>query len=260
MAGVPSIPFYENRYGVTTDDSASTNDAVSSHDISKASSIIDSLRNDTVELDSLHLAILRHNKAVDDSLTQDSLNKTKKNGIDSPVEFSANDSLVFIASTGMANLYGENANVQLPISEKELNEARERTKARRDQFRTQILSQLDSIDKRLKERRNEKDTWGLDMRLHGAQRKLDDIREALKQGDLARSKDVWKELKGMWSGLASGVGDPDLYSLGVISAIDNMNRVDAINKYANDEALTDTQKDMLELEATGATKNDSCYR
>ena len=107
MAGVPSIPFYENRYGVTTDDSASTNDAVSSHDISKASSIIDSLRNDTVELDSLHLAILRHNKAVDDSLTQDSLNKTKKNGIDSPVEFSANDSLVFIASTGMANLYGD---------------------------------------------------------------------------------------------------------------------------------------------------------
>ena len=107
MAGVPSIPFYENRYGVTTDDSASTNDAVSSHDISKASSIIDSLRNDTVELDSLHLAILRHNMAVDDSLTQDSLNKTKKNGIDSPVEFSANDSLVFIASTGMANLYGD---------------------------------------------------------------------------------------------------------------------------------------------------------
>ena len=107
MAGVPSIPFYEKRYGVTTDDSASTNDAVSSHDISKASSIIDSLRNDTVELDSLHLAILRHNKAVDDSLTQDSLNKTKKNGIDSPVEFSANDSLVFIASTGMANLYGD---------------------------------------------------------------------------------------------------------------------------------------------------------
>ena len=107
MAGVPSIPFYENRYGVTTDDSASTNDAVSSHDISKASSIIDSLRNDTVELDSLHLAILLHNKAVDDSLTQDSLNKTKKNGIDSPVEFSANDSLVFIASTGMANLYGD---------------------------------------------------------------------------------------------------------------------------------------------------------
>ena len=92
---------------MTTDDSASTNDAVSSHDISKASSIIDSLRNDTVELDSLHLAILRHNMAVDDSLTQDSLNKTKKNGIDSPVEFSANDSLVFIASTGMANLYGD---------------------------------------------------------------------------------------------------------------------------------------------------------
>ena len=154
-----------------------------------------------------------------------------------------------------ANLYGENANVQLPISEKELNEARERTKARRDQFRTQILSQLDSIDKRLKERRNEKDTWGLDMRLHGAQRKLDDIREALKQGDLARSKDVWKELKGMWSGLASGVGDPDLYSLGVISAIDNMNRADAINKYANGEALTDTQKDMLELEALASAVN-----
>jgi hypothetical protein len=107
MAGVPSIPFYGNRYGMTIDDSASTNDAVSSLDISKALSIVDTLRKDTVELDSLHLAILRHNKAVDDSLTQDSLNKTKKNGIDSPVEFSANDSLVFVASTGMANLYGD---------------------------------------------------------------------------------------------------------------------------------------------------------
>ena len=66
----------------------------------------DSLRADTVGMDSLALAIWRHNKAIDDSLHLDSLNRQKKNGIDSPVDFSAEDSLIYEASSGMAHLYG----------------------------------------------------------------------------------------------------------------------------------------------------------
>ena len=69
---------------------------------------LDSLRKDTLPvLDSLHQAILDHNKAIDDSLALDSINKTKKTGIDSPVEFSANDSIVYIAGSGMAHLFGD---------------------------------------------------------------------------------------------------------------------------------------------------------
>ncbi len=69
---------------------------------------LDSLLKDTLPvLDSLHQAILDHNKAIDDSLALDSINKTKKTGIDSPVEFSANDSIVYIAGSGMAHLFGD---------------------------------------------------------------------------------------------------------------------------------------------------------
>ena len=49
---------------------------------------------DTTKMDSLALAIYKHNKAVDDSLRLDSLNRQRKNGIDSPVEFKAQDSLI----------------------------------------------------------------------------------------------------------------------------------------------------------------------
>ena len=62
------------------------------------------LKRDTSTMDSIELAIYKHNKAVDDSLTQDSINKSRKNGIDSPVEYSANDSLTYSAATGLAHL------------------------------------------------------------------------------------------------------------------------------------------------------------
>ena len=61
---------------------------------------------DTTKMDSLALAIYKHNKAVDDSLRLDSLNRQRKNGIDSPVEFKAQDSLIYEAGTGMAHLFG----------------------------------------------------------------------------------------------------------------------------------------------------------
>jgi len=62
---------------------------------------------DTTQMDSLALAIWRHNKAVDDSLRLDSLNRQRKNGIDSPVDFSAKDSLIYEAGSGMAHLFGQ---------------------------------------------------------------------------------------------------------------------------------------------------------
>ncbi len=65
------------------------------------------LKRDTTTMDSLELAIYKHNKAIDDSLALDSLNRQKKNGIDSPVEFSSNDSLVYEAGSGMAHLFGD---------------------------------------------------------------------------------------------------------------------------------------------------------
>ena len=65
------------------------------------------LKRDTTLMDSLELAIYKYNKQIDDSLRIDSLNRQKKNGIDSPVEFSATDSLVYEAGTGMAHLYGQ---------------------------------------------------------------------------------------------------------------------------------------------------------
>ena len=63
-------------------------------------------KRDTSTIDSLELAIYKHNKAVDDSLALDSINRSRKNGIDSPVEYSADDSLTYNAAIKMANLYG----------------------------------------------------------------------------------------------------------------------------------------------------------
>ena len=63
-------------------------------------------KRDTSMMDSLELAIYKHNKAVDDSLELDSINRSRKNGIDSPVDYSADDSLTYDAAVKMANLYG----------------------------------------------------------------------------------------------------------------------------------------------------------
>ena len=61
---------------------------------------------DTTKMDSMQLAIYRHNRAVDDSIRLDSLNRQRANGINSPVEYAANDSLVYDASSKTARLYG----------------------------------------------------------------------------------------------------------------------------------------------------------
>ena len=66
---------------------------------------------DTTTMDSLQLLIYKRNKAIDDSLALDSINRTRKNGIDAPVDYSAQDSMTYDAETGYAHLYG-NAEVK----------------------------------------------------------------------------------------------------------------------------------------------------
>ena len=65
------------------------------------------MKRDTTMMDSLELAIYKYNKEIDDSLRLDSLNRQKRNGIDAPVKYSANDSLTYEAATGRAYLYGD---------------------------------------------------------------------------------------------------------------------------------------------------------
>ncbi len=66
---------------------------------------------DTTHMDSLQLAIYHHNKAIDDSIKLDSINRTKKNGIESPVQYQASDSMVYDAGHKKVYLYG-NSNVK----------------------------------------------------------------------------------------------------------------------------------------------------
>jgi lipopolysaccharide assembly outer membrane protein LptD (OstA) len=69
-------------------------------------------------MDSLQLLIYKRNKAIDDSLRLDSLNRQRKNSIEAPVEYSAQDSMTYEAEAGVAHLYGsavvsyENMNLQ----------------------------------------------------------------------------------------------------------------------------------------------------
>ena len=65
------------------------------------------LEPDTTLMDSLQFAIYKYNKAIDDSIALDSINRSKKNGIDAPVQYVANDSLVYEGASGMAYLFGE---------------------------------------------------------------------------------------------------------------------------------------------------------
>ena len=99
-----NMPFFRKNKKATGRDSVTMNDSV----------LRDSLGHvipDTTRMDSLQLAIYHHNKSVDDSVRLDSLNKKKAGGIDAPVDYSAQDSLVYDAVTKTAHLYG-NAKVK----------------------------------------------------------------------------------------------------------------------------------------------------
>ena len=75
--------------------------------LSPDTTMLDSVLRDTIGMDSLHKAIWMHNREVDDSLALDSINKKRKNGIDAPVVYTAEDSLTYEAASGIAHLYGQ---------------------------------------------------------------------------------------------------------------------------------------------------------
>lgn len=81
-------------------DSIALSDTTGKHDSLAESAV------DTTKMDSLQLAIYHHNKAVDDSIRLDSINRQKANGINSPVNYTADDSLIYDARTKTAHLYG----------------------------------------------------------------------------------------------------------------------------------------------------------
>ena len=119
MAEVPRLRFPERVRGndsIPRDTAVSTSVRALSDKIKSASVLKDSdsiaidsvdLKNDTLQMDSLQKAIWKHNKHIDDSLYADSLNRTRKNGIDAPVEYSAEDSMVYDGETKVAYLYGK---------------------------------------------------------------------------------------------------------------------------------------------------------
>ena len=75
-------------------------------DVSDAAPAAAKMKRDTTTMDSLELAIYKYNKLIDDSLALDSMNRRRKNGIDAPVKYSADDSLTYEAGTGRAFLFG----------------------------------------------------------------------------------------------------------------------------------------------------------
>ena len=84
-------------------------DSLEQAEIANDSTMRDSLGRvviDTLSMDSMQLAIYHHNKAIDDSIRLDSINRQRSGGINFPVNYTANDSLVYDATTKTARLYG----------------------------------------------------------------------------------------------------------------------------------------------------------
>ena len=94
-----SLPLLQRKRKSVQRDSVAMNDSV-------RRDTNNSVIPDTTQMDSLQLAVYHHNKAIDDSIHLDSLNRKKKNGIDAPVVYSASDSLVYDAATNTAYLFG----------------------------------------------------------------------------------------------------------------------------------------------------------
>ena len=117
MMAEPSMPFFgRNHAGDGQKDSSAVARAVPvdstvSADPTSLDTVNASSEPDTTKMDSLTLAIYKHNKQVDDSIRLDSMNRKKSNSLDAPVEFSSEDSLVYDAASRRAWLYG-NSNVK----------------------------------------------------------------------------------------------------------------------------------------------------
>lgn len=107
MAGtdMPFVQGHKNRFSDT--------DTIAGGDSSKALSAVGKVADtlhmavDTTQMDSLQLAIYHYNKAIDDSIRLDSINRQRSSGINSPVAYTASDSLVYDAKSRAAHLYGQ---------------------------------------------------------------------------------------------------------------------------------------------------------
>ena len=115
MMAEPTIPFSKlsGKSGDAEDSTAVSDTAagrgmavLAAADSLAVDSVEGSSEPDTTKMDSLTLAIYKHNKQVDDSIRLDSINRKKSNGLDAPVDFSSNDSLVYDALSRTALLYG----------------------------------------------------------------------------------------------------------------------------------------------------------
>ena len=87
-------------------DTLRVGDSTQSHRTDTAKTQRTNNTKDTLTLDSLQLAIQKHNQIIDDSIRLDSLNRKKSKGIDAPVEYTADDSLIYDAKTKTAHLFG----------------------------------------------------------------------------------------------------------------------------------------------------------
>lgn len=107
MAG-SSVP-YTLRSEASHHANDTVNDTVIIADTTAIKADAKAIKADTAAMDSLQKAIWLHNKQVDDSIRLDSINRAKSTGINSPVEYSATDSLVYDAKSKRAYLFGESA-------------------------------------------------------------------------------------------------------------------------------------------------------
>ena len=112
MMAEPSMPFFfffhagDGQKDSSAVASAVPTDSVAAVDTAVVDTAVASAEPDTTKMDSLTLAIYKHNKQVDDSIRLDSMNRKKSNSLDAPVEFSSEDSLVYDATSRRAWLYG----------------------------------------------------------------------------------------------------------------------------------------------------------
>lgn len=105
-----NVPFFkskkkgtDSKHPIENNDSTNNNstDSIPNDSTARGTAVVD-----TTAMDSLQKAIYLYNKQIDDSVRLDSINRTKSNGINAPVEYSADDSLVYVADSRLAHLYG----------------------------------------------------------------------------------------------------------------------------------------------------------
>lgn len=132
-----NMPLFKKKKRLARGDSISQRDTTPP-DTGKLAAVID-----TMKMDSIQRAIYRHNKAVDDSIHLDSLNRKKKNGIDAPVTYSGEDSLVYDAKNKVAHIYGSSK-----VNYENMDLASDRIQMSLDSSLVRAIGTADSTEKK----------------------------------------------------------------------------------------------------------------